>query len=221
LLKIDDDDDLWFYNGIKRKFKNLDMRFFVTPRGRGYADAHLHHAYLADYVASTSKAWIGLSDDAPFSRKDWDLDIYELIAGGDIFFAGSQPSDTVTQVIDADLSRPNTLFSYACEPYPIVSWGLVKKLRSASQDQEGWPVFLGDRFCFDTLWSSIILILREEHGIDIYNQLEPHCTRAPQRLSWDSNPERSAVRTEALTHFFSQAATESRRRVVANLAKLL
>ena len=218
LLKVDDDDDLSYFYGIKREFAGLNLRFFLSPRGRGYGDAHIHQSILADNASPTSQAWAFISDDSPFCQKDWDLDVYELVERERAFIAGSQPADSVTTVIDADSASPNNIFSYACEPYPIVSRSLIDGLRLASESVVGWTTF-GDRFCFDGLWSAIVHILREQHGFDVYHRIAAHCARYPQRFSWSGDPERSTTRTEALTHFFSPPAVETRSRVVRTMVE--
>jgi len=218
LVKIDDDDDLNFFNAVKKKFTALNLRFFVTPRGRGYADAHIHHLVLADQGSASSRAWAFFSDDSFFSRSDWDLGIYELIENTPAFVTGSQPVETVMSVIDADTGMPNTIFSYACEPYPVVSRNILDGLRVASEGVPGWTAF-GDRFCFDGLLSAIIHLLHEEHGIDVYHQIDQHLSRPLQRLSWSSDRKRPDVRTEAMTHFFSPDAVETRAKVVAGIVE--
>ena len=134
------------------------------------------------------------------------------------FITGSQPAETVMSVIDADPGMPDTIFSYACEPYPVVSRNILDGLRVASEGVPGWTAF-GDRFCFDGLLSAIIHLLNEEHGIDVFRQIDQHLSRALQRLSWSSDRKRSDVRTEALTHFFSPASVETRAKVVAGLVE--
>jgi len=215
LIKVDDDDDLSYFLGLKNKFNALNLRFFATPRGNGYNDQHLSFASMVVHASSSSKAWSWMSDDLRFFRNDWDMDVFNLIDSDAIFISGTISKETATTVADADLDRPNTIFSYTCEEYPFVSKMLVDGILDASSELPCWG--FGDRFCTDNYISSLIDILSEQYGLEIYHQLDKYCRREYQRINWSDNPKRGAVRHEALVHFFSPEATATRAEVIAQL----
>lgn len=217
LLKVDADDDLSFYYGLKKRFSALNLRFFVTPRGRGYADVHRHFAYLADRASPTSKACVFLNDDLKITRRGWDQDAYELIQGGTVFFAGAISPDTIG-TLNLVGNHPRPHYSYVSDSFPIFSMKLVESLRSASEGLEGWTS-LGNLYVLDAFLTSLILLFRQKHGIDIYHQIEKWGTIQPNRIGRLKNFRRTTVGSVAdeLDKFLEPSSVETRTQVVERM----
>jgi len=210
LVKADDDDHLQYFYGLKRKFSTLNLRIYVSPRGRGYYDLPHYNSFLIDRASPTSKAWLGLSDDAIFCREGWDSDLYDLIDRGGEFIAGSKPSDSQINVIGPlpiVMSKPG--YYYDAEPYPIVSWGLIESLRAATQDLEGWTE-LGNIPATDIFLAGIDDVLRNKHHLNVYHQIEQYCTRRYSRVGWFNNAQRAAAVSAVLEDFWDSSNVEVR-----------
>ncbi|MBI4280375.1 MAG: hypothetical protein HY660_18130, partial [Armatimonadetes bacterium] len=75
LVKVDDDDDLEFFLRVKRRYaRDVDLRFLVGERGRGYADLHKYQAALLALRNPASRICILLSEDAEFVLPKWDTE---------------------------------------------------------------------------------------------------------------------------------------------------
>ena len=210
LIKADDNDHLQFFYGLKRKFTSLNLRIFVSPRGRGYYDLPHYNSFLIDRASPTSKAWLGLSDDATFCRKGWDSDLFDLIDRGEEFIVGSQSSDSQVRVIGPlpiKMAKPG--YYYAAEPYPIVSWGLIKSLRAATQDLDGWSE-LGNIPAADMFLAGIDDVLRNKHQLNVYHQIEQYCARSYSRVGWFNNAQRAAAVSSVLEDFWAPSSVEVR-----------
>ena len=95
LVKADEDDKATIdvVGKIKKFAPEIQLRLFVTPRGRGYLD--IHHWYN-DILAPESKGdWLWIfNDDAVVETQDWDQILAKLVAVmpwhpyvGDVFVA--------------------------------------------------------------------------------------------------------------------------------------
>jgi len=218
LIKVDDDDDLFFFRRIKRQFAQLNLRFFVTSRGQGYYDVIAFNSFLIDQSSSSTKVWFGLSDDAVFCREGWDTDVFDLIKTGGEFIVGSKtPEDQVNIIGPLPVSHtPGYL--YDCEPYPMTSWNLIEGLKSATQDLEGWSA-LGILPASDLFLAGIDAGLRIRHDKVVYRQIGKYCDRRFRRVSWANDPKRSSAVSNVLKAFWEPGAVETRDMIVDRVHK--
>lgn len=215
LVKVDDDDDLAFYNRVQKKFADLNLRFFVTPRGVGYGKLTDFLIFLLDRVSPTSKAWLCTWDDHIFMRSGWDLDVYDLIDHSQLFIAGSHPSSSVGTLMTIP-AYPEPVQAYECEVCPIISLGFLELLRNASDGLEGWTR-LGDLYVPDGFFPSLIQLFREKWGINIYHEIPQYLYQATRAVSWTKNFKRMALYYDAYTKFLGPSAMEVRARVAETM----
>ena len=215
LVKVDEDDDLSFYYGVKRKFPGLNLRFFVTPRGAGYANLTTYLLFLLDHAAPTSKAWLCTWDDHIYFRKGWDLAVHDLIAQEKLFIVGSAPSDLVGTLRTIP-AYPTPVQAYECEPNPIISFSFLEILRSASDGMEGWTP-LGDLYIPDGFFPALINLFREKWGVNLYQEIPEWLSHGPRLVSWTKNPKRMAMYYDAFTKFFEPAAMAVRASVAETM----
>jgi hypothetical protein len=216
LLKVDEDDDLAFFKGIKCQYPKINLRFFVTTGGRGYADLHQYYTFLLDQASPKSRAWLPFSDDSIFIREGWDLDAYDLIDRESVFVAGAQPFTSEVGLIGPIITKPKPVYCYGCEGLPIVSFTLLKSLRDSAKQVPGWTR-LGDIPSVDSLLAGIVHILYQEHGINIYRQLDRYYVQLPRKVSWTKSPKRVASFVETFDKFFSPTSVATRTQVVERM----
>lgn len=216
LVKVDEDDDLAFFNGIKKRYPNVNLRFFVTPGRGGYAGFTHYYSYLVSQASPTSKSWLPGCDDVVFVREGWDLDVYDLIDREPVFVAGAVPFTSEIGIIGPIITKPKPVYGYGTEGAPIVSFTLLKALREASEDLDGWTP-LGDIPNVDAFIASVLHILYQEHGINIYRQLDRYCVQLARKVSWTKSPDRVALFVETFDKFFSPTSIATRTQVVERM----
>ena len=211
LVKVDEDDDLAFFYGIKRKFSGLKLRFFVTPRGAGYSDLSIYQSFLVDRASPTSQAWVCSWDDLIFSRKGWDLDVYDLIDQGTAFIAAATPFSTYISLMLLP-AKPTPVPAYRGNSWPIISFSFLESLRSAADGLEGWTR-LGDLYGVDGFFPAITCLFHEKYGINLYREIEEYLYQHPRAFDWTTSAKRLTMYYDAFTKFFEPTSMEIRSRV--------
>lgn len=215
LIKIDSDDDLAFFYRIKKRYSNLNLRFFAGPRERGYANLTLFHSQLVDQASPASKVWLCTWDDYFFTRKGWDLDVYDLIDRVPFFIAGHTPFETVISLMPLP-TKPEPVYAYQCETNPLISFNLIRALRTASEGLEGWSP-LGDLYTVDGFFGAVVHLFQEVCGIKVYHEIGDYMASGPRLITWTTNPERVALYYHAHNRFFEQSQVDIRSRVVEQM----
>lgn len=73
VFRIDEDDDLAFFHGIRELFgKQVRMRFVIQDTVNGYRNLHLLHTSAYENTTPTSGIIFLATDDATFREKNWD-----------------------------------------------------------------------------------------------------------------------------------------------------
>lgn len=216
LIKVDDDDYLPFFHGVKQRFPKLNLRFFVSPRLGGYDDIPQFHCDLLEDASPSSQVYIGLSDDGRFSRKGWDQDLFELMNREGAFIMGSKPLSSEMSVIGPLPVKPQPAYYYDCEPYPAVSMNLIKSLGAATEEIEGWCA-LGKMPALDMFLASLVHILHDKYGVTMYHEVERYCMRVSSRISWANNAKRAAKVSQVSSFFFEPESVEIRNMIAEQL----
>ena len=78
LVKFDEDDvetrEQW--NQVREKY-NSWVRTFVWQRGRGYLDLYKYNNTLASFANQYTEWFLIMNDDAHFTKKKWNAEIFE------------------------------------------------------------------------------------------------------------------------------------------------
>ena len=224
LAKVDEDDDLLHFLAIKRQFsKKIRLRIFVTPRLRGYADAHIFAEDLIQEAAPSAKVWMVLTDDGVFVRNHWDEILNSAIDsfGGDYYVGGELPFERITAIDGPNPKEPVPIYWYGSNPYHFASMKLLNLLEEITRQFPGWTRY-GSGFCFDTYFSAIAATVWEEYGVQIYVQADRLVNRTGV-FSFTFSEHRNRVRSEALIDLMSPEHRDKRviiARAIVDAAKL-
>lgn len=211
LAKIDEDDDLLHFLAVKRRFADkIRIRIFVTPRLRGYADAHIFAEHLIRQAAPSARVWMVLTDDGVFIRPNWDEVLFSAIStyGGDYYVGGELPFERITAIDGPNPKEPEPIYWYGSNPYHFASMTLLHLLSEITKTFPGWTRY-GSGFCFDTYFSAIAATVWEEYGANIYVQAERLVHRTGV-FSFTFSEQRNRVRSEALLDLMSPQHREKR-----------
>ena len=219
LIKIDDDDDLSYFNKLKKEYHEIDLRFVVSPRGLGYAHMTHFHSLALEQASDTSKAWLCTWDDWSFIRKGWDQDVYRLIDTVPFFIAGQQPFETVISLMELP-TQPEPVYGYDCEINPIISFNIIRALKAAAEGLDNW-LPLGDLYTVDGFFGSVVDLFYRRCGFKVYQQIDNYMFALPRVITWTNNPERINLYYREHKRFFEESVVEVRARVVETIYEKL
>lgn len=90
LVRIDDTDDLLYYQQIKKRFgQRIRLRFLIGKSDpKGYQKLHIFVSELLNYLSDTAEIVVGFADDCIIDLENWDLFFYNVLLNytDNIFF---------------------------------------------------------------------------------------------------------------------------------------
>jgi|GEM_PF-5970392 len=202
-IKVDLDDDLLFFSRIKDKYAaKVNVRFFSSEQGRGYADMHIWHSTLIKKRSPSSRALLILSEDAKFIYRHWDK---ELMARMDAmpngYFIGTPCSlEEAITIMGPNPTTPVPVYWVRGDDYPILSFPLLEATGRVAAKYPEWTC-LGNLFNVDGFPGDILRSLWLRHHINCHMQI-PQFFRRQGVFSWTDSPTRSKLRNDTLLKFF-------------------
>lgn len=205
LVKLDDDDDLAFFLEVKRQYRErVQLRFFPSPRGRGYEDMHLWHHQLCRHRSRTSRVNYILTDDAVFVAKGWDAKLAALLeARGDTYFIGTACSlETAVTIFGPNPVTPVPVYWIRGDDYPMYGFDLLASAAKVAARYPGWTEF-GDLQLVDQYAGALLRSARDQFGVNLHQEIERYAERRGGEVCWSDSPARAEIRTRTLLQFFS------------------
>lgn len=202
LVKVDLDDDLLFFYRIKQKYgQRINLRFFPSERGRGYADMHIWHSTLIQKRSPSSRVLLILSEDAEFIYKHWDK---ELLARMDAmphdYFIGMPCSlEEATMTVGPNPAHPVPVYWIRGDDYPVWSTPLLNATGRVAQKYKDWTC-MGNLFNVDGFSGDILKSLWLRHKINCHIRIPLFFLRRGV-FAWSESPQRAQVRTQTLLQF--------------------
>ncbi len=203
IIKIDDDDDLLFYDQIKKKYQGkIHLRFIVSPRGRGYADMHIWHANAFKASSPSSLALFILTEDSEFCYEAWDTKLISMIkAHPDNYFIAAP--NTLTRVIKKEgpnPAKPVPVYWLIGVEFPIIGREVLKCTQRAAEHYPDCTCW-GNLLLIDSFSGDILKGLWERYRINLLIEVPDFALRKGV-FSWTDCPRRSNLRNTALLEFF-------------------
>lgn len=220
LVKIDEDDDLLHFLRVKQRFRSkIRIRIFVTPRLRGYADAHIFAEHLIRNALPCAKTWMVLTDDGVFVCPNWDEVLFAAIDAfpSEYYIGGELPFEDIVAIRGPWPKEPEPIYWYGSNPYHFASIKILNVIADVTRRFPGWTRY-GSGFCFDTFFSAIAATVWEERGARIYLQ-ERRIVERTGVFSFTFNERRNRVRSDALLDLMSKAHREKRLEIAEAIAK--
>lgn len=216
LIKIDEDDYLTYFAEIKEKYgKKINIRFFTTPRGRGYEDMHIWHHDLIQYRNPSAKVHYILTDDAKFELKFWDDELVGIIGRRkDTFFIGT--ACTLHEAITyygPNPVVPEPVYWIRGDDYPIYGLDLLESIARKSVEFQDWTEF-GNLQLVDQYAGALLEVAWKQCGINLHEQINLYATRRGGKFCWSQSPVREEIRTRTLTKFFNEDSKKQRYEIV-------
>ncbi len=205
LIKVDFDDDLFFFYKTKKRFeKRINLRFFPSERGRGYADMHIWHSTLIKNRNPASRALLILSEDAEFTYKHWDRKLLECMDSiPHNYFIGTPCTlEQAITIMGPNPTIPEPVYWVRGDDYPILSFKLLEATERVARKYSGWTC-LGNLFNVDGFPGDILRSLWLRHKINCHMQI-PLFFQRRGVFCWSENPKRAQVRSETLLQFFKK-----------------
>lgn len=215
ILKIDDDDDLIFFSDIKKKFGNkINIRFVVSPRGRGYADMHIWHADAFKRRSPSSLALFILTEDVEFCFKNWDTKLIAMIkARPDNFFIATPcPLEEAIRLIGPNPVKPVPVYWLVGAEFPVIGMDLLKCTQKVAEKHPGCTCY-GDLFLIDSFSGDLLKGLWEKYEVNLDMEIPEFAVRKGV-FSWTDSKERSDVRNNTLLEFFKEKSQKIRDEMV-------
>ncbi len=205
-IKVDLDDDLLFFDRMKQKYgKRINLRFFPSERGGGYADMHIWHSTLIQRRSPSSRALLILSEDAKFIYKHWDK---ELIARMDAmphsYFIGTPCSlEEAMMTCGPNPVHPVPVYWIRGDDYPVLSIPLLNATGRVARQHPGWTC-MGNLLLVDGFSGDILKSLWLRRKVNCHMRI-PQFFQRQGVFAWSESPQRSQLRTQTLLKFFLKA----------------
>lgn len=215
LIKLDENDDYLYYYKVMKKFENnVNMRFFISPRGNGYADMHLWHAGLIKHRSKTSKALYILTEDAEFHYHDWDDELLALVRGREdtYFIATPCTLQDAIKVMGPNPEKPVPVYWVRGDDFPILGIDLINAIDTYVKPHFGWTS-LGNLFNVDGFSGDILRIAWKDYSENIHVLVSLFAHRKGV-FDWNENPVRGNLRNRTLLEFFHRENVEIRHGIV-------
>jgi len=205
ILKIDEDDDLIFFYDIKNWYKGkINLRFIVSPRGRGYADMHIWHANAFKWRSPSSLALFILTEDAEFCYKNWDTKLISMIKARPhhLFIGAPCPLEEAMRMVGPNPVKPVPVYWLVGAEFPIIGMDLLKCTQRVADRYPGWTCY-GNLLLIDSFSGDMLRGLWNRHKTNL-NMEVPFFVRRKGVFSWTDSQERSSVRNNTLLEFFKE-----------------
>ncbi len=203
IIKLDVDDDLLFYELIKIRYKDkIHFRFYVSERGRGYADMHIWHDTAFHMRSPSSLALFILTEDAVFIHKHWDAALLAIIRQQkhNYFIGAPYPVEEAITVIGPNPAQPVPIYWLVGVEFPIIGMGLLECLSKAASHYPGWTCY-GNLLLIDSFSGDILRGLWKKYQYNLVMQT-PEFVKRTGVFSWTDSPQRSRDRNDTLLEFF-------------------
>jgi len=219
LIKIDHDDYLIYFAEIKEKYgQQLNIRFFTTPRGRGYEDMHIWHRDLIQHRNPSAKVHYILTDDAKFEQKFWDDELVSILGRRkDTFFIGT--ACTLNEAITyygPNPVEPVPIYWIRGDDYPIYGLDLLQSIARKSVEFHGWTEF-GNLQLVDQYAGALLEVAWKQCGTNLHEQINLYATRRGGKFCWSQSPVREEIRTRTLTKFFNEESKNQRYEIIQHV----
>ena len=227
LVRIDNDDDLYYYLNIKREFSaKISLSFVVGDRERGYRDLHKLAHHLISFLAEGSKAVLACSDDSLLCRQNWDVLVKEVIGSypDNIFFINPSRGRTW----ELPYENLELFFHLLWEKGPpalfsIIGRSVIEIITEAVEGIDSWTCFgnsvLADSF-FETLQMYLWTITKVKRGVNLQGivDLQPELILPDHKQGkrW-SHP----IAVEAYKEFITLETQEVIRSIAGKIAERL
>ena len=219
LIKIDEDDDLPYFEGIKRKYSDrINLRIFPSPRGRGYEDMHIWHHQLIQKRNPCAKVNFILTDDAQFQVKNWDDQVAKLLEhrSNTYFIATACSLQEAISMHGPNPVKPEPIYWIRGDDYPIYGLDLLAAAAKAASQFSDWNEF-GNLQLVDQYAGDLLRIAWTKHGVNLHEQIELYAARTGGNFCWSQSPKRSEIRTRTLSKFCSAESDMQRGLVVKQI----
>ena len=203
LIKVDLDDNLLFFHRIKEKYgSKINLCFFPSERGGGYADMHIWHTTLMKHRTHSSKALVILTEDAEFVFKHWDRNLMDLIdALPHPYFIGAPCSlEETISILGPNPVIPVPIYWIRGDDYPVVSFQLLEVTGRVAQQYPGWTA-MGNLLLVDGFSGDLLRSMWLRHKVNSHFEF-PQLFQRLGIFSWSESPQRAKLRNDSLIKFF-------------------
>ncbi len=210
LIKIDTDDDLLFFDRIHRQYRGrINLRFFVSERGRGYRDIHKWHSSLFKFRSPNSRFLIIFSEDAEFCYKNWDTALLSQIDPiPHNFFVGTLvPLEETIKIHGPNPVSP-PLYWIGGADFPVIGTDIPKYSEQITRKYRDWTP-LGNTFSVEAFAADLVRRAWQLHHLNIHLQT-PMFAKRRGVFCWTANEDRKNARTESLMKFFEKETQKVR-----------
>lgn len=228
-IKVDNDDNLKYFLSLSKKYRKIQMAFYATPRGNGYADMHLWHNHLFEQRSNSVKYHIIITDDALFSEKNWDIDLFNriLIKENETPYWIGMPNkfEEAIKVMGPNPVTPTPVYWIAGTDFPILSVALMLKIKEFTQklSDKKWTPY-GNLFNIDSYFGDILKHMRSDNAKICHLEVGNYFTRTGvtswSSYIWPGESYKGQLRTKTLSEFFSFSSQSTRKLLSSYLDKV-
>lgn len=225
-IKVDNDDNLKYFSNLSKKYRRIQMAFYATPRGNGYADMHLWHNQLFEQRSDSVKYHIIITDDALFSEKNWDIDLLKRISikENDTLYWIGMPNkfEEAIKVMGPNPVTPTPVYWIAGTDFPILSVALMVKIKEFTQElsDKKWTPF-GNLFNIDSYFGDILKQMKSDNAkvchLEVGNYFKRTGVTSWNSYIWPSESYKGQLRTKTLSEFFSFSSQNTRKLISSYL----
>jgi hypothetical protein len=225
-IKVDNNDNLRYFENLKKKYSKIQLSFHATPRGNGYADMHLWHDQLFEKRSNSVKYHIIITDDAFFSVKNWDVDLLERIElkerVTDYWIGMPNILEDAIKVMGPNPVTPTPVFWIAGTDFPILSASLMYKIKEFTKmlPDNSWTPY-GNLFNIDSYFGDILKNMSVDKAkichLEVGNYFKRVGVTSWNGYIWPGESYKGKLRTETLSIFFNSSNQEIRRRLSSYL----
>lgn len=219
LVKVDFEDDLEYFYALKKKWGHkVNIRFFPSARGRGYADMHIWHSTLIKRRCESSRILLILSEDAKFIYKNWDVELIKRMdAMPHNYFIGTPCTlEEAITVMGPNPVTPVPVFWIRGDDYPIFSFPLLMTTEKVAAKYPDWTC-LGNLFNVDGFPGEILRGLWKREELNCHLEI-PQFFKRQGVFSWTDSPSRNKLRTATLLKFFEKETQDVRNEMASAIA---
>lgn len=218
LIKIDDDDYLGYFLKIQEVYKNINLKFFVSSRGNGYADMHLWHEMLTKKKSSTSKFHIILTDDVLFDFDSWDEDLRKRIDSRtpkNILLATPSTYDDTIALRGPNPTTPTPIYWVQGTDFPVINFSLIESVRNViiARKLTGWTAY-GNTFNIDSYFGDLLRLMPETVGRNCHLEIPLYFKRTGitswSNDVWPGEAKKGQLRNSTLIFFREKGNSEVR-----------
>jgi hypothetical protein len=170
LLKIDTDDDLIFFYKIKKKYKKrINLCFFISERGSGYAHVNKYLFELSKLRSPTSRVWMNQAEDALFVLKDWDFVLLSAIGvlPHEFFITSDTTFEETISICGPNPVEPTPVYWIRGDLFPIIGNGISACTEEIAAKYPNWTS-LGNDFNTPGFIGDLLKRLWELHGLNLH-----------------------------------------------------